>query len=154
MSTRFTFLIIFFLHTSLCLAWTQEPVSNNTPLLIISNSLKLKSLSRKDIINLFLAKSKKAHNTRVTAFLRTPYDSSLNNLFLKDYLKMSQRKFEKYWFTESVKGGAEELEGIESIEQLLNLSKKSKNLITYISSSEFDLIPNDIKELYSIISVN
>lgn len=121
--------------------------ANNIFAVIVSSKSNITSISKKQISNIFLSKTKKLPNGE-KAF---PIELN-NNLYIKEFYKRvskkNPKKLKKYWATVIFTGKGQPPKKMNNIKSILNRVKNNMNAISYIPISTH--IPNGIKVILEL----
>lgn len=124
---------ILLIYCLMSLAWSQEIV------LVTHPETNISSLSKSEIKRIYLGKSTFIKSTEVKV-INQSQKAPLSKLFLKQFLKMNQQKFIKWWLKQQIIGRARPPILTNNDQEVINNVLKETNIIGYIDRK--NLTPN------------
>lgn len=118
-------LILYCLLSAASFTWSQEIVMVTHP------QTKISTLSKSEIKRIYLGKSNYIQNTELKV-INQSQKSPLSQIFLKQYLKMNQQKFIKWWLKQQIIGRARPPILTNNDQEVINNVLKETNIIGYI----------------------
>lgn len=122
-----------YLFISLCLA--QVIYANSNLAIIVSKNSTIKTITKKDISNIFLAKTKKLPNGQkaITVELGT---NNYKEQFYKQISGKSLKRLKKYWATLIFTGKGQPPKKMKNTQKIIEFVKTNENAISYIPIKE------------------